>query len=336
MKSFAVGSLTVYTFGLAVALATAAALIWMALGTGRGLKRGTVSIFGLLTIPLAVVCARLALCLVSRGWYLFRQDFFFNFSRGGYLLYGAMAGCALAAWITARMTRQKTVQIADAAAVPGMLVIALGRLAEGLTGSGYGRGIVEWFDPWMEQSMIAWENPEPLCRFPFGMQDYYGEWHWSVYLLEALAAVIILASLCRQKPLRSGGRITLMLLCYAGVQTLMESLRADSIPRWGFVRINQLISALVVAGVLLAACILARRKVSPGRMAGAWIGVLACAGLIMAMEFALEQKINFLRWMRLDLCYAVMALGSLGLILFTHAMWKCAFAAERESIACER
>ncbi|MGN0973062.1 MAG: prolipoprotein diacylglyceryl transferase family protein [Aristaeellaceae bacterium] len=334
MKSLTLGSLTVYTFGLVVALATAAALIWMARGTGRGLKRGTVSIFGLLAIPLGVVCARLALCLTSRGWYLFRQNFFFNFSRGGYLLYGAMAGCALAAWLTARITRQKTVLISDAAAAPAMLAIALGRLAEGLTGSGYGRGIVEWFDPWMEQSMIAWENPEPLCRFPFGMQDYYGEWHWSVYLLEALAAVIILVALCRQKPLRSGGHITLMLLCYAGVQTLMESLRADSIPRWGFVRINQLISALVVAGVLLAACILARRKVSPGRMACAWIGVLASAGLIMAMEFALEQKIDFLRWMRLDLCYAVMALGSLGLILFTHTIWKRAFAAGEEGVSC--
>lgn len=336
MKSFAVGSLTVYTFGLAVALATAAALAWMALGTGRGLKRGTVSVFGLLAIPLGVLCARLALCLTSRGWYLFRQNFIFNFSRGGYLLYGAMAGCALAAWLTARITGEKTVRIADAAAAPGMLVIALGRLAEGLTGSGYGRGIVEWFDPWMEQSMIAWENPEPLCRFPFGMQDYYGEWHWSVYLLEALAAVIILVALCRQKALRSGGRITLMLLCYAGVQTLMESLRADSIPRWGFVRINQLISALVVAGVLLAACMLARRKVSAGRMAGVWVGVLACAGVIMAMEFALEQKINFLRWMRLDLCYAVMALGSLGMMLLTHSMWRRAFAAGEERFVCEK
>ena len=336
MKSFTVGSLTVNTFGLVIALAAVAALVWMALGTGRGLKRGTVVIFGVLSIPLGVLCARLALCLVSRGWYLLRWDYIFDFTRSGYLLYGAMAGCALSSWITARITGQKTVQIADAAAAPGMLVIALGRLAEGLTGSGYGRGIVEWFDPWMEQSMIAWENPEPLCRFPFGIQDYYGEWHWSVFLLEAIAAVIILVALCRQKALRPGGRITLMLLCYAGVQTLMESLRADSIPRWGFVRINQLISALVVAGVLLAMCILARRRISPRRMAGTWSGVLACAGLIMAMEFALEQKINFLRWMRLDLCYAVMALGSLGLILFTHAIWKRTFVEEREGVSCEK
>ena len=43
--------------------------------------------------------------------------------------------------------------------------------------------------------------------------------------------------------------------------------------------------------------------------------MLLCCGVVMAMEFALDQKIGFLKWMRMDLCYLVMAAASVGIIL---------------------
>ena len=33
------------------------------------------------------------------------------------------------------------------------------------------------------------------------------------------------------------------------------------------------------------------------------------------MEFALEEKIRILLWMRMDLCYLVMALAAIGMII---------------------
>ena len=33
----------------------------------------------------------------------------------------------------------------------------------------------------------------------------------------------------------------------------------------------------------------------------------------MAMEFAMEDKIGFLTWMRMDLCWAVMLLAAIGM-----------------------
>ena len=62
-----------------------------------------------------------------------------------------------------------------------------------------------------------------------------------------------------------------------------------------------------------------------------WRGIsciLLSCGVIMAMEFALEQKISFLTWMRMDVCYAVMALGCLGLIFSVLPVWKKAFPAD--------
>ena len=43
---------------------------------------------------------------------------------------------------------------------------------------------------------------------------------------------------------------------------------------------------------------------------------------------ALEKKILFLQWMRMDLCYLVMACASLGLILICARVWKRAYASK--------
>jgi hypothetical protein len=43
------------------------------------------------------------------------------------------------------------------------------------------------------------------------------------------------------------------------------------------------------------------------------------------MEFALEQKIGFLDWMRGDLCYLVMSLCSAGMFVTVYKNWKKAF-----------
>lgn len=328
MKSFSLGTLTVYHFGLLVALAALAAFLWMGVSARGKLKSGTVSVFALLALPLGVLGGRLLLCLVSQGWYLFRQNFFFNTARGGFMLYGVMAGAVLALFLTARITGEKAARIADAAAAPGALIIALCRLGEGYMGVGYGRSIVEWFDPWMEQSLIAWEEPDFLCQFPFGIPDYYDEWHFSIFLLEAIAALVIAVLVCRRKGLLPGGRIALMLLLYASCQALFESMRADSIPRWGFVRINQLISGIMVAGVLLVGSLRLGKRIPAKQHTVAWIGTLGCIGMVMVMEFALEQKISFLRWMRMDVCYFVMALACVGLILFVRPVWRTAFTDE--------
>ncbi|MBR1586214.1 MAG: prolipoprotein diacylglyceryl transferase [Clostridia bacterium] len=328
MTVFEFSGVTVYSYGLAVALAAAAALALMAyLGKKQGLKAGTVSLFAVFAVPLAVLCARIGYCLVSLDWFLERGvAFFLAFSRGGYMLYGAAAGVLIAALLTARVTRQSAARILDTAAAPAALLIALGRMAEPLVGLGYGHNIEEWFDPFMEKSMIEWEDPSLLYRFPLGAQDYYGDWNFAIFLMEALTALLICLLLLGMKRRREGGKVLLLLLLYAACQIVWESMRMDAVLRWGFVRVSQLISALAIGAVLVICWLnLPGKDRKPARLAGRFGLVLLCCGVVIAMEFALEQKIEFLTWMRMDVCYAVMILSSLGLIFTVLPLWKRAY-----------
>jgi len=48
----------------------------------------------------------------------------------------------------------------------------------------------------------------------------------------------------------------------------------------------------------------------------------------MLMEFALDQKVGFLLWMRADLTYMVMVLCCVGMLLTVLPQWRKAFPKE--------
>ena len=328
MAAFQIGPVVFYRFGLVLAASALVGLLLMqALSKKHDLKPGTVSWFAVLAIPLSVLCARVGYCLVSINWLLDRGfSFFWQFNRGGYMLYGALLGGVLAGCITAKITRQPLGNILDAASAPTALMIAACRMAEPLVNLGYGYDIEEWFDPFEEKSMVAWEDPSILYRFPLGQRNYYGVWCFAVYLPEAITALVIFMILLFLKKRRPGGKALLFLLLYAGTQPFWESMRQDAVLKWGFVRANQLFSGIAVLLVLILCWrLLSKSQRRPALLFGSLVGILLSSGLVMAMEFALEQKISFLTWMRMDVCYAVMALGCLGLIFSVFPVWKKAF-----------
>ena len=53
--------------------------------------------------------------------------------------------------------------------------------------------------------------------------------------------------------------------------------------------------------------------------------LLAAAGIVMLMEFALDQKINFLLWMRADLSYIIMAVCCIWMLLTVLPVWRKAW-----------
>ncbi len=326
MKLMEGAGVSVYAYGLVIACAAAAALLLMLI-TGKKLQKGTVSWFALLAVPLAFLGSRIGYCIVNIDWVKEQGfGFVFQLTRGGYMFYGALLGVLAAGLLTGKVTKQKTGEILDAAAAPACLLLAAGRLAEAIVHMGYGHNIEEWFDPWMEKSMIAWEDPSLLYRFPLGAQDYYGDWNFAIFLPETLTALVLLVILLRMKPGKAGGKAVLMMTGYAASQIIWESMRADEVLRWGFVRVNQVLSAVL----LLALLILCFRQVPEAerKTSGLTAGLLLLAGgalVVMAMEFALEQKIGFLMWMRMDVCYAVMACACVGLFFSVYPMWKRAY-----------
>lgn len=331
MTLFQIGSLSVFSYGSLIALGALASLLLMAfMGKRQGLPAGTVSWFAVLAIPLSLLLGRAGYCLANLKWVLERSPgFFFQFTKGGFLLYGGLAGGILAALWTARLVKQPAARLLDAAAAPAALLIAVGRLAEYTVGAGYGYCMEEWFDPWMEMSMISWEDPSLLYRFPFGVQDFYESWNFAIFLPEALTALAVMVILLAMKKRRTGAAAQLMLLAYACGQIIWESMRQDQVLRWGFIRVNQLLSLAVIVGV--TACCWLRLSRDERRKTPLWLGlvkVAVCAGLVIVMEFALEQKISFLNWMRMDVCYGVMGLACLGMLLTALPFWRRAYPLE--------
>ena len=188
---------------------------------------------------------------------------------GGFMLYGAVLGALLAAGLLARRCGAGVTATLDELAVPGLLAVAVCRLGEGLTGEGVG----------------AWVESAALMRFPFAVQNEFGEWQLAVFVLEAAAALLIALAVLRVQA-GQGERITTALLLYACCQVVLESLRMDSCLKIGFVRVSQVISAVVILGVtVLRAQRAGGRPLVIRRAAG--LGV--CAALVGGVEWALDK-----------------------------------------------
>ena len=320
------------SYALVIGAAAAAALLLMLLQKKKtGIKTRTAFIFGALAVPLCILLGRGAFWLCSLAWIRTSGLSFWDFVGTGYtyMLYGAVIGGFAAAFLTAKIRGESFGTVADAAAAPAALLIAAGRFAEYLVDAGFGSGIAEWFDPYEEWSMIAWEDPEPICRFPFAVQNYYGSWRFSINLWEGLAAVVFLIVLLTMKKRRTGGAATLLMLMYASCQILFESMRKDEVIIWGFVKANQLISALLVLGILIFCWLkLPKQQRSKRELTFRLVMLFLAAGIVMLMEFALDQKVSFLMWMRADLSYIVMAACCVWMLATVVPLWKKAFPRE--------
>jgi Prolipoprotein diacylglyceryltransferase len=307
--AFKIGNAGVSAYGLTIALAALfSGLLATVCFKKAGLKKGNAATFALIAIPLALFGARLFFCLMRLDYVLndAGPTFFFRLREGGFVLYGALAGGALAAWLAAKLTGQKATALMDAAAPAAALMIGMARLAEGFAGQGYSYEMAEG-------SVFAFI---PLGTF----RAMYEQWYWSVYLLEGLWALGICIFLCLRKGKKPGEQALLLLLYYAAAQVLFESIRADEVLRWGFVRCNQLASALVIGLVLFL--FQKQGKVSLKKALVQWGVTLVLLGICMAMEFAREQKITLLMFMTEPMCYATMIASLVLLVCFIR---KCAY-----------
>ena len=222
-------------------------------------------------IPAALLGARALYVLLRPGYYFFDAGVLHALClwEGGFLLWGAVFGAMAAAVRLAKRKKSAVLKLLDEMAAPGLLAIAVCRLAEYFAGEGLG--------PWIENPVFA--------RFPFAVMNPYEEWQTAVFLFEALAAALMTAAVLRVNAGR-GARIQTALVLYAAGQIVFESLRMDSCLRIGFVRVSQVISALVILAVTgFAAYRSGGRKKALKRC----IPVLVSAGLIGGMEWALDK-----------------------------------------------
>ena len=196
----------------AVCIAAAAAMGIAALTVRcrqKGLKADTAGRIALLALPLGLLGARVFYCLARLSLY---QEIGFAHMLylwdGGYALWGALGGCALAGVIAARRSGQPLARVLDAMAAPGALTIALCRFAEYFSGAGIGEYVED----------------ERFFHFPLAVMNEWEEWYWAVFVLEGVAALVIFLILLRSsRP--AGDEARLFLILYSACQVLLESLR---------------------------------------------------------------------------------------------------------------
>ena len=292
-----------------VAGAVVIGIIWLLATEWK--KQGSALIWALvLGIPLGLICARLLYVTVRIRWFLeiglenlaWPVSEMHNYwgDAQGFGLWGAVAGVALGAWISARVKKVPVSGLLDALAPAAALVIGLCRFGEFLIGEGLG--------PWVEE--------ESLCFFPLAITDDWGGGQYAVFLLEGLTGLVIFAVLVTRGRKHTGGdRARLFLILYSATQILLEALRRDSYLSWQFMRISQLIAALVLAGLLIAALIRRNRMARPvpgnGETIACTILFAACVAAVVLLEFAVDKSPTMPVWLAYVLeavCCAVMGI----------------------------
>lgn len=288
---------TVNHSGVWMALAIGAAFA-LALGALRSRKMelagGKVALLTVL-LPLGTAFfSHLLYCLMDAAYIIdsYSAGYLFTFWQPGYMFYGGILGAALVLLVAGGKQR---LALLDAYAPSAALMIAAARIAEGFAGQGYG-------EYWFEDAMF-------FCRFPFMTYDaYYEGWAWALFMAEALVAAVLFVVLLAKKKTWHGDGWLLLMGLYASAQIVLESLRRDEFLRWGFVRIEEVFSGVVILFVLICYCI----RAGKGRTAAkaACFGLfLLMATLCLLLEFATEGRIPFLLFLEVYQCYLVMALA---------------------------
>ncbi len=307
---FSLTGLQVTPHLLLLSLGIVLCLVWAVfMMKQEGLPEKTIALFCLVVIPLSLVFARLGYGLVNLHNTLDRPARLLNLQEGGFTLYGAGLGLVLAALAAARLSKIRFLRLMDVLAPACAMIVAVSRLLEGFIGLGYSFYV---------------DNPA-LHFFPLAVYDDYWEtWALALFVLEGLYALGLAFWLTKNRSAPgSGDRFSLLLLMYAVMQIWFESLRRDAYARVGFIRVMQLISAILAGAVLLYWLIRARKPL--WHKAAAFTAYLVLLGIVMLMEFAVEYKVGFLlalhqRWglsqtAHYALSYGVMLLAVLAALL---------------------
>ncbi len=294
--------INIYPYGIGVVVSVLLAcllLTWLWKREGQALLGLR---FMLFAIPLCLLFARVAYILIRLNFIKvdFAGEFVYRLDFGGYALIGGVAGFWLAAWIFAHVVKLPFDKIVDVSSPAALLVLAGVRISEVFTTSGIG----------------GYVDNEALQWFPLAVQNAYGEYVAPIFFWEALAALLLCFGLIRwmQKSKRPRGDAALLaMLIFGGTQILLESLRADDLLRFGFVRVNQL---FCVGLVLLPITRWARRgKLS--RMGWAALGLSAVVSvmLLALVEFGLDKSPieNWILYLVMTL--AILAQISAGILL---------------------
>lgn len=266
--AFTLGPLTVYWYGVLIALAVAIGYAIARREQRRiGLPGDTMLDIFFYIVPLAIVCARVY--YVAFSWDSFRDNplDIFKINKGGIAIYGAVLGGILGAFIFSRRRG-----------------VPMGKLMDMLTPSlVLGQAIGRWGNFFNQEAFGGLIEDARLQFFPVGVYiEALGEWHYATFFYESAWCFIVFFTLMatRRRYTRSGDVLAWYAALYGAERAIVEGMRTDSL-YLGQVRMSQLLSMLMLLAVL-ALFFARRRERSAGDALALAAGCALGAGLIVA------------------------------------------------------
>lgn len=282
------------SYGMWLAAAAAIGILWTAYRyhrQGRSFVEGAMLAVG--CGAAALICSHLLYCLVNWNFInntlgtmseenpLTPMKMLIQPWLGGYTMYGAIFGGILAAFIWALVSRHPFSRVMDAI-IPGMLVlIMLGRYAETYTAQG----------------LAADRVKEALHMLPFNTNQV-DEWDYvtpvmQVFAYEAAAAGLALIAALEVRGSRApaGRAAETGLAIVSAAQVMLDSWRNDELIKFGFVRLNMIMAAMVLAFILVTRMVrvIRRNGLNWWCIARALLFVISAVAVI-GVEFGLDGK----------------------------------------------
>ena len=278
--------MSVFPYGLFAAAGVGCMLIAMLLtAPKRSFSKGTVTVFGLLAIPLSLVFSRLLYCVFQLNLFCDTYEnpwLMLCIWDGGYSIWGVIPALLLAAWLTAKKQRCSLRSLWDCVSLSSALLFAMLYAGEGRTELGIGKVI--------DAGFLTSAFPFLVLEQKLGVNV---EYRLIVYRLQCLACVVLfLVMLLSRRKSKAEGILALRFWSiFASMQIFWESLRDDGHMLFIFLRIGQVAAGIVLLWVLidLSRCY---------RQAGlhmpwfVWPVFVLCLGLIAALEFSLDGRLT--------------------------------------------
>ena len=278
--------MSVFPYGLFAAAGVGCMLIAMLLtAPKRSFSKGTVTVFGLLAIPLSLVFSRLLYCVFQLNLFCDTYEnpwLMLCIWDGGYSIWGVIPALLLATWLTAKMQRCSFRSLWDCVSLSSALLFAMLYAGEGRTELGIGKVI--------DAGFLTSAFPFLVLEQKLGVNV---EYRLIVYRLQCLACVVLfLVMLLSRRKSKAEGILALRFWSiFASMQIFWESLRDDGHMLFIFLRIGQVAAGIVLLWVLidLSRCY---RQACLHMPWFVWPVFVLCLGLIAALEFSLDGRLT--------------------------------------------
>ena len=309
------GDFSVYWYGVFIASAVfLSALMFSVLRKLQGNSFTHGMAIALACMPSALVTGRIFYCWFAKASFPGGIADCLDLTKGGYAFYGAMAGVLAVIIAYSKYFGQSFLQLIDAAAPSVSLAVAIGRFSGIVSGddigfelTGNGAGDLP-FAIWSEadNSWILWVG--------------FFEGIFAVAAFVFSGALFFLRYVRKTKGLRTGCCALAFMLVYGYSQTMLESMRNDSLfmVTLGFVRISQIISIVMAlaATVIISVSICRSSRPIPAHYAVWGISAVALA-IAVYCEFEMNVQVMLQNYIMMGVSLGFM----LGASVFLMVSW---------------